>query len=204
MNVALILGAGAPLWGDIERLETLIGEPWPGIVIAVNSVGIGPDKNGRVWDRPVDHWITLHAERSKMGKWVEERRANGLPDAGCVWGYGGSSQEPGWIDRWASKENLNLHGGSSGLLACHIVLNDLGIPKGVLCGVPMDDQVNLWSGRHWGSHARYRHSWTKNAPFLKRHFRSMSPDADGNDSFTRALLGEPTAEWLNEAMEAAA
>jgi len=82
-GTCLVIGGAACVWDDLDQLDELMGEPWPGVTIVINTMGCEHGHNGRIWDRPVHHWATLHAE--KMTRWKQERREAGLPGGYLTW-----------------------------------------------------------------------------------------------------------------------
>ena len=186
--IALVLGGAACRWDDVDRLEAMVGSPWPGIVIGVNEACCKPDSYGRGWTRRFDALATLHTE--KVVRWKHARRQfvrslgrSPLWDHYEVWGHTNRSA----VDR-------NFHGwpgGSSGLYAVSVAL-EMGAAGVVVCGCPIDDQDNAFRGERWHAFKRYRKGWKKQRRLggLER-VRSMS-------GWTAELCGEPDREWLGE------
>lgn len=179
-GVALVLGGASCVWEDVRGVESLVGGPWPGVVVAINDAGVA-------WRGAVDHWVTLHPE--KMAEWRRQREAFGLPPAGTHWCHK-LDRRAERIDRSYSG-NVRMVGGSSGLLAVGVALDELGC-RSVLCGVPMDERPNEFTGRPWGPFSRYREAWRRSAERLAPHVRSMS-------GWTRELFGPPDEAFLAEA-----
>ncbi|MFP3947088.1 MAG: hypothetical protein ACLFWG_00025 [Longimicrobiales bacterium] len=181
---AMILGGAECLWDDVAELERMVGGVWPGVVIAVNNAGVD-------WDRPLDHWVSMHPEKfhreckpGKGGEWIRRRRERGHPDGYVTWAR---REVPTLADRqvevWA--------GGSSGLLAV-AVADILNCPLAVLCGVPMDRRPHyhdVWDGKPWVHADAHWPAWTSNEDRLQGWVRSMS-------GRTREFLGYPDREWL--------
>lgn len=178
-TTALVLGGAECVWDDIDALEAMLGHPWPGVVIVVNDMGYKAGHNGRVWDRPVHHWATLHAE--KLAQWRSQRSKAGLPGRPITW----SSVRRTIVDRhfqgWAD--------GSSGLYAVSVALLGLRHPRVVGCGIPLDQRANTFSGREWRSCQRYRRGWNTHAKQIRGRFRSMS-------GWTRQQFGAPSVDWI--------
>lgn len=179
-GTCLILGGAKCVWDDIDKLEDIMGEPWPGVVIVVNAMGYAPGHNGRIWDRPVHHWATLHAE--KMAGWKRIRRDAGLPGGYQTW----SSVRRTVVDHHFT----GLTGGSSGLYGWHVGVNGLRHPRGVLCGIPMDGSQNSFSGKEWKQHRRYLRGWQRDMKTLDGRTKSFS-------GWTRSVFGAPTMDWIS-------
>ena len=179
LGTVLVLGGAACVWSDLDSLERMIGGPWPGVVIVVNDMGYQPGHNGRVWDRPVHHWATLHAE--KLVGWKTKRVQAGLPSGFQTWSSVRRTVVDYHFTGWTN--------GSSGLYGVSVGLLALRHPRAVTCGIPMDSQLNTFSKREWASHLRYRKGWEQQLPILKRRVRSLS-------GWTSGKLGAPTFDWI--------
>lgn len=210
--LALVLGGASCVWEDVRELEQLMGEPWSGVVIAVNDVGSH-------WPRRLDHWCTVHTEFFQT--WKHDRAWRGYNMNFVSWSTKLRKQEIGIVDRvcgnaWAQA--------SSGYLAVGVA-KEVGCNKVVLCGVPMTvtphfaestfhEPAKPWAGArtHW-------EHWLERADTLHGWVRSMSGDMivdakrmkirrdvliDGERMGTRALLGAPDLDWLNEVEQNAA
>lgn len=177
---ALVLGGAASVWEDVRAVETMIGGPWPGLVIAVNDVGSH-------WPRRLDHWCTLHPE--KMPGWLKDRTAAGHPDGYTTWARRKSTGIARTIESWA--------GGSSGLLGVALACGPLECERVILCGVPMNRDPHFAQskvhpkGKPWTSCDAHWKSWTK-PEFTKR----MQGRVKSMGGRTRDLLGAPDPEWL--------
>jgi hypothetical protein len=175
----LVLGGGSSLWDDVDALEELIGVPWPGVVIAVNDAGYKKSTTGRIWDRPLHHWATLHAE--KMAGWKGQREAAGLPGGFQTWSS---------VRRQVIQNHFSgITNGSSGLYGVTVGLMALRHDRAIACGIPMDASPNTFSGRDWRAHSRYRRGWTQAEAQLMGRVKSMS-------GWTRKVFGAPTREWI--------
>lgn len=187
MNV-LVVGGASCVWDDLESVP----EGWWDQVVAVNDVGVW-------WDLPLDHWVSLHAEKfspfGHKGDWLAQRRAHGYPDAARVWSAKGRLRRgelwPGTTD--ALDESWSASG-SSGLFAVRVALH-VGASRVILCGVPIDRRPHFTESRNhsrtkaFSSAEGYRKAWQRQAENLRPCVRSMS-------GWTRNLLGGPD-EWLN-------
>lgn len=175
---AVILGGAACLKADLDAALALFT---PDLIIATNNAG-------RDRDGPVDHWVSMHPEFFE--KWIAARAAAGRPPAGRLW----SAQRrrlPRWPDLDISR--VENWGGSSGMLAI-TVAQEIEVTHAVLCGVPMTAaEAHYDDHKPWTEAGSYRKVWMVRAPGLP-FVRSMS-------GLTRELLGEPTREWLAEAIK---
>lgn len=191
---ALILGGASTVWRDVAVLETMIDGYWPGVVIAVNDVGV-------IWPRRLDHWASIHAEKltTTVGwknpdggphGWAGLRASRGLPGEARIWSNV-RGRHHGQIDhviqQWAS--------GSSGLFAVSVAYH-LGMQRVVLAGMPMDDRAHFPESlvhhpeQRWTSVRSHRGAWDTYLPRLRERTRSLS-------GWTREQLGPPTVAWLN-------
>lgn len=200
-ELALVLGGADCVWRDLAALETLIGGPWPGLVVVVNDLG-------NVWPRRVDAWASVHPEKllgpigwrdaqKRRHGWLGQRLAAGLSaprrifttlrDSRYSWVVDGEELVTK-LDQWAS--------GSSGLFAVRAAY-ELGARRVVLAGVPMDARAHFVEstvhkvGKPWASSASHRRAWTdrKVEPRLRERTRSLS-------GWTREHFGAPTLRWL--------
>lgn len=178
-GTALILGGGDSLWDDYRELEELMGEPWPGVVLIVNAVGYQKGEHGKIWDGPVHHWCTLHAE--KFQGWKKQRKARGLSMDFISW----SSVRRTVMD----VHFVGWTGGSSGFYAVSVALRALRHPRVVLCGIPMDSRKNAFSGREWTAYSRYLRGWQREEENLKGRVKSMS-------GWTQKTFGAPSLDWI--------
>jgi SAM-dependent methyltransferase len=184
---ALILGGAKCVWDDVRRVESMLGRPWNGLVIAVNDVGC-------VWPRRLDHWCSLHAE--KFGKWETARRKNGHPGQYETWGSRQKKKVGRNVQPWG--------GGSSGLFAVTVAVDHLECSVVILCGVPMDKQPHFPESlehqptRAWNSAEGHWRTWKKDT--VQRRMLGKVRSMSGR---TRDMLGEPDCEWLGCFEEAA-
>jgi hypothetical protein len=174
--VTLVLGSADCLWPDVERSRALIGDR-PFRTVACNAAA-------QEWPERLDHFATMHPE--EMHLWLGERERRGYPGGFETWTrpypYGMKHREKlcdHAIAGWA---------GSSGLLALGVAI-ETGGRRNILCGVPMDTRKHFNAGE-WNAAEEYRERWTELADTLRLTTRSWS-------GWTRDLLGEPTAKWLD-------
>lgn len=178
MIVATVCGGAEGVWDEYERTEELLDAtlgPDDEIVrVACNDAAIEhPD--------PLHHWCTLHHE--KLAKWIQARSEAGRTSVPTTWGV---------VVRKSLDEIQRVwKGGSSGLLCVDVALHRLGADAVILCGVPMDDRRNRFSGKEWRQVTRYWPDWQKARGELLGPVRSWA-------GRTREMLREPDAEWLAE------
>ena len=182
---AICLGGADTLWDDVERLEEMIGEEWPGLVIACNDAGVH-------WPRFLDHWCSLHPEQfrrfpDRSPGWIEQRAAMGHPDGYATW----ARRNPELVDHLMHTWGC----GSSGMMTV-MLAERLGCTHAILCGIPMDERPHFndhhKDGRKpWASWKNHRRGWQRNRaiPRMGGWVKSMS-------GWTREVLGEPTLDWL--------
>lgn len=173
-KVAFVYGGANTLQDDIKAAEALCE---PDTIIACNNAGM---------DYPgvLPHFCTLHTEL--VPEWLEMRRAKGLPDPLNFW-TSNVKTIPECHDTLYHK--VPSWNGSSGLL-CVTVAMYLGYEKIILCGVPLDKQAAHYDDDAvWMDAPRYRHAWVKHKEFMLGKVKSPS-------GWTRAILGEPTKEWV--------
>lgn len=202
---ALVLGGAKCVWRDLAALETMIGHPWSGQVLAVNDVGC-------VWSRPLHHWVTLHPEKLHAtpgrrrykeppripGGWVEKRAELGHAPVTNIW----TSRLVNQRTAGETPQYLQLRGwqsGSSSLLAVGVAYQ-LGCQRVVLAGVPMEDQPHFEQSvvhhpsTQWTAWRSHRRAWEQMHHRLLERTRSMS-------GWTRATLGAPSFDWLERGRE---
>lgn len=184
-RAALVLGGAETVWRDLLVLETMVGGQWPGIILAVNDLACR-------LARPFGHWVTIHPEKlRRVGDgWEKLRAIKGYPGGYQVWSHNYNQRRHGVgaVRQWGS--------GSSGLLAVTVAY-ELGCPKVVLCGVPMDQRPHFAESvvhkqdRDWTGPRSHRKAWVDHEERIRERTRSLS-------GWTRQLLGPPTLEWLTE------
>lgn len=183
MIVATVCGGAEGVWAELEQSLVLLDEtPAPGNEI----VHIACNEAGRDHPGTLHHWCTLHHE--KLGRWRKARIEAGGNDP-TTWGVVARPSIDEVQRAW--------RGGSSGLLCVDVALHRLDADAVLLCGVPMDDRPNTFTGKAWGQVTRYWPDWTKAMGELRGPVRSWS-------GRTRDDLGEPTTEWLAERRNVAA
>lgn len=174
--IAFVLGSAASLASDLAAAIALAR---PDTVIAVNAAST-------VWKGPLPHLATMHPD--KAPEWLAGRAGRGLPVPESLWCPPGTKRADGLPWRFA-----RAWGGSSGLFAVSVALNQLGADRVVLCGVPLDRQPHFSDPAPWREALRYRYAWTARRRELAGRVRSCS-------GWTRDLLGPPTAAWLGTAV----
>ena len=186
-KVALILGGADCVEKDRVAALALFT---PDCVVCINE-------SGRDYPEYFDHWVSMHPNKAPttvgLEGWVKERRKLGRPDAGRLW-IPQHRQPPPGLQMMVSR--APSWGGSSGLLACVVVVVALNC-RGVLAGCPMQkDRAHYFDKRIWAEADRYRPSWIRYMPQIKGRIKSMS-------GWTQEMLGAPTAAWLNGESRAA-
>ncbi len=184
MKTAIVLGS-ATGWLDEERAAREMFTP--DIVIACNHAA-------KDYPGTVDYWCSLHS--ALIPKWIDERRAKGLPDARH---YVQSQAQPK-IDV-PNLLTVKSEGGSSGLL-CVVTALQIPCARVVCCGVPLeadrahfDDKPPRAGDRaaRWTDASNYHAAWMAMKKQRRlENVRSMS-------GWTAQLLGVPTREWLEAA-----
>jgi hypothetical protein len=191
MNVALVLGGAECVDADVESLEHLLGEPWPGTTIACN------DMIWR-WPRTLHHAVTLHAE--KLPDWIKRRQQRGYSNDFVTWTARGHEARGEPTDRVLSDiMRSGISEGSSGLLAVQVAL-ELGL-RAVLCGIPMDRRPHFQGSTAEGPFQTeypesdrqklqgFRGVWESEMSRLQGCVRSMS-------GWTCDVLGSPDLEFI--------
>lgn len=177
MTVAIISGGAMGVWDErvaaVHLLRALGIRP---VFIAVNAAGVFHPEE-------LDHWATVHNEN--FAEWKAQRKANGLPRAGIHWGLSKGD------DVEATCRTPGFRGGSSGLFGVDVALHGVGCDGAILCGIPMDEGVNQFSGKAWAHAHRFRAGWER-----ARVIEVIQPRVRSFRGWTRHLLGKPTVEWL--------
>lgn len=182
-KTALVLGGAACVWSDIEAALDL-GEY--DLVVACNDVGAA-------WPGELDAWVSLHGE--KFDLWTARRDKAGHPPAKSVIGHAvardGVLRMPKAITGYAvHRFEGQKEAGSSGHFAMKYAIEDLGVDKAVLCGIPMDPIPHFFDKADWTAWRSHWRGWIEAQPHYKDRARSMS-------GRTRELLGAPDEEWLS-------
>lgn len=181
-GVCLILGSAQCLWRDVDA-ACEIGE-FQGVVAAKRA--------GVLWPHEMDAWVTLHPDR--LGASVAERAALGLPPVPRLFAHETAPEIPG-IERTTYRFEGQKRSGSSGLFAAKVALEDLGYDRAVLCGIPLTSEEKRLDYQHlWPGASNFRQGFIEALPRINHRLRSMS-------GWTMQLLGQPTADWLNQSDE---
>jgi len=169
---ALILGGAGTLHDDRDRALKLFK---PDLIIACNHAA-------RDHEGEVDAWATMHPDlRDRL--WLKQRARAGLPTAKSLW-------HPKHRGEWRGSRPIRTWGGSSGML-CIAVGYELGCTHLVLAGVPLSKMEGHYDDpKPWIECRQYHSVWKRTAHRIEGRVKSMS-------GWTRDLLGEPTAEWLD-------
>jgi hypothetical protein len=176
---AVIFGRAAGVWDELAAAREMFEFD---ATIAVGSAGV--DYPG--W---IDIWVSFHCELFEH--WRRERALRGytLVEACAFW----SNIQPGHGPRSRLPVSRVLcEGGSSGLVACIVATEGLGIQKVVLAGIPMEEARGQYdTGKPWDEATNHQQFWEQNLHRIKGKVRSMS-------GWTQQLLGAPTPEWFYE------
>lgn len=176
MTAALILGGADCVWRDVEAALQL-GEYE--FVVACNDIGTA-------WAGEIEAWVTLHPEN--MAAWINQRASRGYPRAKRIVYHDTMAGAP--APDLVSPYNWQRHhrSPSSGVFSAKVAI-ELGITRGVLCGVPLTMSPHFNNNGEWAAASSFHDGLMHALPFLKDKIRSMS-------GYTRQVLGEPTPEWL--------
>ena len=176
MTIAMVVGRAKGVWDEVAATKAL------GKIDLVLVTGpIAED-----YPEHIDCWVWFHTE--KFAYHAERRAKNGYPPVGEYWSikHGartriGALPDCKYID-WQK-------GGSSGLIAVVIALQEKGVDGVVLAGCPMTmDGGQYDTGKVWTEAPRYRKPWEDNISMLAGRVKSHS-------GWTKELLGAPTPEW---------
>lgn len=176
MLTALILGGASCVWDDVEAALGL-GEFE--LVIGCNDIGTA-------WAGELDAWVTLHPEN--MAGWIERREARGYPPTKRIVYYEERSgvPVPDLVTPYYFERSHRSP--SSGLFSAKVAI-ELGVTRGVLCGVPLTMTPHFNNAGDWSGATGFQDGLHHAAPYLKDNIRSMS-------GRTREVLGMPTPSWL--------
>lgn len=176
MKRALVIGGADCVHADIAAALAIFT---PDAIIAVNNIGMSYPR--------VDYWVSFHSEHFE--RWLKRRRELGLQDPKQLWSYRTWSQYPCSMPIQILRRRH--WGGSSGLMATQVAIQELGFDRVVIAGCPLTNTPHFdrEPGRVWKEAHRYHDQWRENAVDLKQYARSMS-------GWTREFLGYPTREWL--------
>lgn len=180
----------------VGRSAAALDEARAALVLCDYDAVIAVGRVGEVLPGRIDHWVSFHADL--FLKWARARADADLPPAGCYWGA--SYQGRRMYERCPMPDPIRYVatvGGSSGLMAVQVALDELGLDRVVLAGVPMLAghgqlaEAGGQPGADWDEADKYWRTWLDYAGEreLAGRVRSMS-------GRTRALLGGPDREWL--------
>lgn len=175
-KTALCLGGAAGIQEDWSAALALGSFDY---VVACNDAGA-------IWSGKLDAWVTLHPEY--LPRWIEQRRANGYPDAARYLAHG--DYLPDWMDLVEFRFPGQSNSGSSGLFAAKVALIDLGADRAVLAGIPLTRSAHFYDTAPWEAAVGYRAVWEGLRPEYRARIRSMS-------GWTAHFFGRPTSQWLS-------
>jgi len=175
-RIAFVLGGALCVWDDLAAARALCE---PHVIVAVNDIGT-------VFADQIDYWVSYHLDQ--LAKWSDIRKMKGLPPARELWsGLASSRNGPKFLKRHPNR------GGSSGMLATCIALDNAEATHVILCGVPIDPEMRHFSdkykGKPWKDGKNYQRHWEEKHAYFRNRVKSMS-------GWTAQLLGEPTLDWL--------
>lgn len=180
MKTALVFGRANGVWGEIAHTLEIAGSFDE--VFAVGSAGVD-------YPGPFKHWVTFHP--SSFPIWIEKRSFKGYPPATYYWTNARPRKmtQSGWP---IPLQFVSCQGGSSGLVAVHVALDECEADRVVLAGIPMDPERGQYdSNVPWDEALKHRGAWEMAVDKLRGRVKSMS-------GWTQQLLGAPTAEWLHD------
>lgn len=175
-RLAFVLGGAKCVWADLEQARSLA---FPDVVLAVNTIGVD-------YADHIDYLVSYHSDL--LAVWARRRKERNLPAPTWLWtGKALSKHAPRSVKQHDSR------GGSSGLLATQIALDDAAATHVILVGVPMDPTMRHYhdnkKGNPWKDGTHYHGHWRQRLSVLNGRVKSMS-------GWTKDLLGEPTKRWL--------
>lgn len=174
MKTALILGGGASLHDDLERLSVDYDAD---AVVACNDAGA-------VFPGPLAAWITLHPR--KLFNWQRQREANGHPACNLFFSHTKDAKVP---ELRVTPYLMNAMRGSasSGLYATKVALVDLSFDRAILCGIPLLSTPHYFDKKAWTGAEHFRKELSKLDTSFVNRIRSMS-------GWTRLFFGPPD-DW---------
>ena len=176
---ALVIGRAKGVWEEVEQAKDMTVFDH---VLVVGKAGIDyPDG--------IDHWVSFHT--MLFERWALLRSKKGYPEALNYWGAiyrRRPGADPPTFDKPISY--TRCEGGSSGLVAVMVALNELGAQRVVLAGIPMKAEAGHYDEAGiWKEAGKYFPTWEERFDELNNRVKSMS-------GRTRDLLGAPNIEWL--------
>lgn len=177
-EIALVVGGAASVWEEVTAAQSL-----------VRSVGgnckyfVCNDMIERFSKECVT--CTLHVD--KLPSWIANRATHKMCSPLDVWICSKEKDKPAAMFATRITDDW---GGSCGLFATKIAIQEYSFSKVILCGVPMTIKGRHFvRGQPWGDQLTFVNRWTPHLPYLRNHVRSLS-------GFTRDWLGHPDRDWL--------
>jgi hypothetical protein len=168
---AIVLGGASGVWDELKALGN----------VAENAAIIAINDSGYAYSGKIDYWVTLHPE--KFAGWRQKRIYNGYNMDFVSVGHNSTNIKPENMDKGMNEYvNGKLWHGSSGLFAVKVAFEQ-GFDDVILCGVPMNGDVNIHRGESWKQFNDFRNGWEEALPELKGRVYSQS-------GWTRELLGK--------------
>lgn len=129
--------------------------------------------------------MTLHVDKLPM--WLGSRASKGMLAPRDVWICEQAKDQPAAL---FSTRITNDWGGSVGLFAAKIAIQEYYLNKVILCGVPMTIKGGHFiRGTPWADQLTFVNRWQPHLEFLRKYTRSMS-------GLTKEWLGEPDKSFL--------
>lgn len=179
MGLAFVIGGARCAFEDAAQAYSLAV---PDVVIVVNDAIA-------YWPGKADAAATLHPRYLVEKRWMQSRSNRDYPRVERVFSQTPRRYVTDVIDYMWPEMTFT---GSSGHYAVKIALEVFECDRVLCCGVPMDESPHFNDAAPWTDVHRFWEQWELSFPRLSGRVRSMS-------GRTRALLGEPTGDWLNGA-----
>jgi hypothetical protein len=174
-NIAVVIGGGARVWGDIDRAVAFCNEN------NIEPVWFATNDMVEKFCGPIIA-VTLHPD--KLAMWLERRQSASFPMPHRVWSHkGGAIHHPHVTDQ------IKDLGGSVGMFG-YTVARHLGFDRVVLCGVPMTRDPHFVRNSPWIAVRAFTRAWDARKTEMMPYVRSLS------GGWTEQLFGVPDTEWL--------
>lgn len=179
-KVAIVIGGATCVWEDYERTIALLDS----LPFHVTTTTFVTNDSIPLFEDFLDVVTTLHP--LKVGQWLALREHKGLNRPEYVVSYD-TNMHPAVTDSVAD------WGGSSGLYGFKVAKEMFGIPRVILCGVPLDkDAGHIVRNKRWESADGFRKAWNDNIKDIVPFVRSW-----GGWSMKKLGGLPPDAAWLS-------